>query len=267
MILVNGVAAEAIAANDRGLAYGDGIFRTLIARNGQARWWHDHYRKLKHDCVALGIPCPEERLLAAEIERVSAGEAQQLVKIIVTRGSGDRGYVPPPNPVPCRIVMGMPVPALPPEHALEGIRVHLCRTRLACQPRLAGLKHLNRLENVLARSEWSDPSIGEGLVSDEEGHIIGGTMTNLFLLERGGLVTPDLSRCGVAGVTRSKIMAAAAAAGIPCAEEPIALSRLLESDEVIVVNSVIGAWQVRQGGGREWPRGALIDRVRGWLDE
>jgi 4-amino-4-deoxychorismate lyase len=143
----------------------------------------------------------------------------------------------------------------------------LCRTRLSFQPRLAGVKHLNRLENVLARSEWSDPSIPEGLVADEEGSIVGGVMTNLFIVERGRLVTPELSRCGVAGVTRQRVIEAARKAGLSCSEEPVTLARLLDAEEAALVNSVIGVWQIKECAGRNWKPGEHITLMREWLDE
>jgi 4-amino-4-deoxychorismate lyase len=143
----------------------------------------------------------------------------------------------------------------------------LCRIRLSSQPHLAGVKHLNRLENVLARAEWSDPSIAEGLLLDEDGHAISGTMTNLFIVEGGSVLTPGLSRCGVAGVTRERVMEAAASHGMACREDHLTWQRVLDAQEVLLVNSVIGAWQVRECGNRRWEPGGFIGRVREWLDE
>ncbi len=267
MILVNGVAADSVAATDRGLAYGDGVFRTLLWRRGRPRWWPQQYRKLEHDCRALAITCPAEAVLVEELARAATDSGDSVVKIIVTRGSGSRGYAPPQKISPTRIVMTASLPEYPMEFARSGIKAHLCRMRFSSQPRLAGVKHLNRLENVLARAEWSDPEVPEGLVLDEHGHIVGGTMTNLFIVEDGSLVTPALLRCGVAGVTRARVMEAARELGMVCREEPVTQARLLDAQEALLVNSVIGVWQIRACAGRSWEPGTCVGRVREWLDE
>jgi 4-amino-4-deoxychorismate lyase len=267
MILVNGVAAETVAATDRGLAYGDGVFRTLRSRRGKPRWWPDHYRKLAQDCAALEIACPSEDALSGEVERVTDPALDEVVKIIVTRGSGARGYALPRQAAPSRIVMSTPMPDYPAEFRRGGIKVHLCRTRLASQPRLAGVKHLNRLENVLARAEWDDPSIAEGLLSDADGNIVSGIMTNLFIVESGRLVTPEIARCGVAGVTRARVIAAARKAGMTCREETVSHARLMEADEALLTNSVIGVWQIKECAGRNWKPGEQVARMSEWLDD
>lgn len=267
MILVNGAAADSVAATDRGLAYGDGVFRTLPVRQGRPQCWGLHYGKLARDCAALAIPCPPIEVLAMELAQLARNAADFAAKIIVTRGAGARGYAPPQPASPTRIVMSAPLPDHSPEFSRSGIRAHLCTTRLSFQSRLAGVKHLNRLENVLARAEWSDPGVPEGVMLDGEDHVIGGTMSNLLIVEGGVLVTPDLSRCGVAGVTRDRIMSAAARHGMACREEPISCERFLDAQEVLLVNSLIGAWQIGACAGRSWKAGTVTGRVREWLDE
>ena len=267
MILINGVAAEDVAATDRGLAYGDGVFRTLLLINARACNWQLHYSKLAADCAALGIECPANAVLADDLARLANQSADAVIKIIITRGSGARGYAPPQPASPTRIVLSTQRPDYPGEYADAGVEVRVCDTRLSFQPRLAGVKHLNRLENVLARAEWSDRGVPEGVMLDVDGNAVGGTMTNLFIVENGTLVTPDLTRCGVAGVTRARIMQAAARAGVRCREELLPLARLLEADETVLVNSVIGVWRVRACQGRRWQDGSVSRRMREWLDD
>lgn len=264
MILVNGAAAASIAVTDRGFAYGDGVFRTLRVERGRPRCWSRHYRKLARDCAALGLALAPPELLAGEVAQVAAG-ADCAVRITVTRGSGERGYAPPRAAQPTRVVMAAALPSYPPEYATAGVRVRVCETRCAAQPRLAGLKHLNRLENVLARAEWDDPAVAEGLMLDAEGNLVGGTMTNVLIAEGAALATPELSRCGVAGVARERVLEAAQAQGVACRVEPIGLERLLAAEEVILVNSLIGAWPVRALGDRGWRPGQWSARVREWL--
>jgi len=250
MILINGAPAAAIPATDRGLAYGDGVFRTLRAVNGEPLHWAKHYDTLAHDCAALAIACTPAAQLLSEVRTVARAHAGASVKIIVTRGSSERGYAPPKPSVPLRVVMSAPHTPLP--QLPVGISVHLCRLRLGHQPALAGIKHLNRLENVLARAEWLDPAIGEGLLLDQNGLAVGGTMSNLFIVEAGQLLTPKLDACGVAGVTRARVMALAAVAGISCSEASLPMQHVLDADEVFLVNSLIGLQPVARLGSRAW---------------
>jgi 4-amino-4-deoxychorismate lyase len=265
MLLVNGVAQDAVSARDRGLAYGDGVFRTLRLRAGKPLLWARHYRKLAHDCAALGIACPESTLLQRELRAAANDDPDGVARITVTRGAGERGYAPPAKPVPTRMVAVAPAPERPPHWTTEGVLVRLCAMRSTFQPRLAGLKHLNRLDSVLARAEWTDPGIAEGLLLDHRGEVVGGTMTNVFAVERGVLVTPDLTGGGVAGVQRERVLEYAAQETMPARIEPVSLTRLLAADEVFLVNSVIGLWPVIAIDDRRWQRGVLTAQVAAWL--
>jgi 4-amino-4-deoxychorismate lyase len=246
LVLVNGKETPSVNALDRGLHYGDGVFRTLKVVSGQVRWWEDQYRKLAEDCAALRLQCPDWAVLESEVRQLAAEPGVGVVKIIVTRGAGQRRYGIPADAASTRIVMGFPFPG---RENLD-VRVRWCELRLASQPKLAGIKHLNRLENVLARSEWDDPDIAEGLLMDEAGQVISGTMANLFIVEQDRLITPDLSRCGIAGVARSRIMRVAEWHGQRVQVEPITRERLLAADEVFLCNSLISVWRVAELAGR-----------------
>jgi len=267
VILVNGVEQSVAPAADRGLAYGDGIFRTLAVRDGCPEHWRQHYAKLAHDCVQLRLPAPDEATVTAEVAAICRSQPRCAIKIIVTRGCATRGYALPDTPEPTRIVLGFPLPDYPRKHRERGVHVHLCDLRFAPQPALAGAKHLNRLENVLARAEWNTPHYAEGLVRDTEGNVISGTMSNVFMVDQGCLLTPDLARCGVAGVTRDRVMAAAQRHGMTCRVETVPLERTLECDEIFLVNSLIGIWPVQSLAGRSWRPGENTARMREWLDE
>lgn len=254
MILVNGIADADVPATDRGLAYGDGVFRTLRVLDGTPRHWQRHYAKLARDCAALELPCIDEPLLRHEV-MVARDGADCTIKVIVTRGAGERGYAPAVAPEALRVVIGSAWPGYPSAHAKEGVRVRACRLRLGYQPALAGVKHLNRLENVLARAEWSDPAIAEGLLRDVEDNVICGTMTNLFIVRAGVLATPRLDRCGVAGVTRERVIEAAARSGLSCEIRDVAWAEALGADEMFLVNSLAGVWPVRALDDTTWPVG------------
>ncbi len=265
MMLVNGAPADTIPATDRGLAYGDGVYRTLRAQNGEPLHWPRQFAKLLHDCNALQIPAPGEAPLLAEARTVARAYPHGVVKITVTRGSGPRGYAPPSPPTPLRIVMSAALPQYPAAYK-AGIRAHLCQLRLSHQPRLAGVKHLNRLENVLARAEWSDPAITEGVLLDQEGMVTGGTMSNLCIVEGGNLIVPILSRCGVAGITLDRVLDLAGSMGVACTPTHIPLQRMLDADAVFFVNSLIGLWPLVRLGERTWRAGETAVALRSALE-
>ncbi|HEX5629329.1 MAG TPA: aminotransferase class IV, partial [Usitatibacteraceae bacterium] len=181
--LVNGWPAQSVDAADRGLMYGDGVFRTLRTRLGKPLNWGHHFRLLARDCERLGLPCPGQSLLLEEIARVAPQDG--VAKVIVTRGASGRGYAWADGSAPTRIVAawpGLPAAAQAPS---GGVRVRRCDLALAIQPALAGVKSLNRLENVLARAEWRDPAIREGLLADADGRLVEGTMSNVFFSTGG----------------------------------------------------------------------------------
>lgn len=265
-IVVNGQRSGAVDPADRGLAYGDGVFRTCLLRGGKPVCWTRHYRKLQCDCHAIDLPCPPPHLLLDELASASAGFSEAAGKIVVTRGVGPRGYAPPASPAVTRIVSASPLTVYPDAYREHGVHVRRCKLRLGLQPRLAGVKHLNRLENVIARMEWADDGVAEGLLLDTDDRVIEGIATNLFVVRGGVLCTPDLSRCGVSGVTRERIIDAAVHELVPMRIADLSWEDLLGADEAVLVNSLIGAWQIRRLAARTWADGEWTGRIRGWLD-
>jgi len=259
-VLVDGVACDRIAATDRGLAFGDGVFRTLAVRGGRPLNWAWHYRRLAADCAALRLAAPAEDLLLAELRQAAPGDA--AAKIIVTRGEATRGYGIPPAARTTRLVMAFAPPQFPAGHAEQGVTVRRCVLALSEQPRLAGAKTLNRLENVLARSEWDDPSIAEGLCADASGRVVEGTMSNLFVVSHGRVATPDLSRCGVVGAQRERVRELLAREGVPCSVRDIGWDAVAGADELFLTNSLIGAWPVARFEARRWSAGPMTRRVQ-----
>lgn len=259
-VLVDGLATAAVAATDRGLAFGDGVFRTLAVRAGRPLNWRWHWLRLCADCAALGLPVPDEGGLLEELRQVAPAEA--TAKVIVTRGAATRGYRIVPGQPATRVVVAFAPPAYDPMLAREGVRVRRCGLVLSQQPLLAGVKSLNRLENVLARSEWDDPAIAEGLLADAEGRVVEGTMSNVFMVRGGRLATPGLSRCGVVGAQRERVRQLLAADGIGCEERDIAWAELEAADEVFLTNSLIGVWPVARLDGRRFAVGPVARRAQ-----
>ncbi len=250
---VNGRSGESLAVNDRGLSYGDGLFETMRAAGGRIGLWSRHMQRLASGCQRLGLPPLDPEFLAGECAAVTMGLDQAVVRLTVTRGCGPRGYAVPDAIEPTVIVQAAPAPKLPRDWYHHGIRVHLCKTRLAAQPLLAGLKHLNRLEQVLARSEWHDESLAEGLVCDADETLISATAANIFAVLDGVLCTPSLQQCGVAGVARAELLARHGDVMV----RPIHINELREAAEIFLTSSVRGivpvtgipAWQ------RDYPFG------------
>ena len=214
--LINGSFNQAISPFDRGFAYGDGVFRTIKMQGGLPEHWPQHYQKLVADCAAINIVCPSAELLMSDIAQLFAADAASenvaskknaVAKIIITRGEGNRGYTPPAITAPMRVVVKSPMPQYPETRFVDGVNLIVCETRLALQPRLAGIKHLNRLENVLARMEWHSPNIADGIFLDINDNVIECTAANIFARFDDTLITPSLTQCGVAGVTRQRIIA------------------------------------------------------------
>lgn len=261
MMLVNGQPSQFLPVADRGLQYGDGLFETLRVEAGEPRFWSRHLSRLRAGCDRLGIPPPDADVLQHEAHSLLKGQSRGVLKLTITRGSGPRGYRPPAAPTPTRILAFSP-PAPPPSAAMhEGVDVRLCRMRLSRNPALAGIKHLNRLEQVMARSEWSD-EYQEGLMLDTSEQVVEGTMSNLFLIQGDALVTPDLSHCGVAGITRARVMEMARAWGLGCREEPVRVEDLWQAEGLFLTNTLIGLWPVRSLEGRPMPLPPLIVRLQ-----
>jgi len=265
-IIVNGEATAAIAVADRALQYGDGLFETIAVRNGRLCLWERHMARLALGAERLGLPPPPEPLLRAEAATLAAGQANAVLKLIYSAGSGGRGYARPQPASPSRILQILPAPAYPPSHWRDGVAARICDLRLAQQPRLAGIKHLNRLEQVLARREWNGAEFAEGLLLDQQDHVIEGTISNVFLVRGGRLRTPALDACGVRGVMRDRVLELATELGLTAEEGTVTLADLGEADEVFLTNSLIGVWPVVCLGSTRLRPGpvarALLTRLR-----
>jgi len=264
-ILVNGLVTTTLPVADRGLQYGDGLFETIALRNGEPLLWERHLQRLTGGCRRLGLPPPDAQLLRQELDQIAGTETRAVAKIILTRGGSGRGYRADPGAAATRIVQRLAWPAHSENIAQHGALVCWCAMRLARQPRLAGLKHLNRLEQVQARAEWQD-EYAEGLMRDSDGLVIEGTKTNLFLVQADGtLVTPDLSQSGVAGVMRAQILDSTAALGLVCRVEPVTVGTLESAQELFLTNSLIGLWPIRQLEARQYVVGPVSKKIQAAL--
>ncbi|MDD5276657.1 MAG: aminodeoxychorismate lyase [Methylovulum sp.] len=267
MMLINGESKRFIEAIDRGFQYGDGLFETIAVNNGRLAFFDQHLARLQIGCRKLGIPYPDVQILFSEANQLCRGVDRAILKLIVTRGVGGRGYRLPDLIHPSRVLSVHPFPDYPLEYTTEGIRARFCNTRLGLNPALAGIKHLNRLEQVLARAEWEGTAIQEGIMLDVNGSVIEGTMTNLFYVKDNRLYTAILAQSGVAGIIRQLIILMSESFGFPVIMQAFAPEQLLEADEVFVCNSIIGIWPVRQIEGQHFFVGIMTKRIQMWLHQ
>ncbi len=262
--LVNG-RSSGVDPSDRGLAFGDGLFETMAALDGRIRWLDLHLERLEDGCRRLAIPPPERTLVATEIaEHCPAGRA--VVKLLVTRGAGARGYAPPETPNPTRILAVSAWPDYPARLYELGIRVRVCRLRLGESPALAGLKHLCRLEQVLAQLELRGSDAEQGLLLDTSERVIGGTSSNVFVVRDGRLATPTLERAGIKGVMRRAVLAAAAELGLAAVEHDLTMADLHAADELFMTNALFGIWPVALLDDRAFRPGAITRRLMQHLE-
>ncbi|MDD5227574.1 MAG: aminodeoxychorismate lyase [Methylococcales bacterium] len=240
-MLVNGEQRDTIAIMDRGFQYGDGLFETIEVRENTPIFLEQHLQRLNVDSQRLYLPKLDLDLLHSEIQQICKNAGNSVLKIIITRGSGGRGYRQPDVIQPTRILSLHPFPDYPKSFYTDGIVTRLCETRLGLNPTLAGMKHLNRLEQIMARAEWNNSEIHEGIMLDFDRHVIEGTMTNLFYAKDGELFTALLKNCGIAGILRGWIFEQ-----INVIEHNFFLDDLREADEIFVCNSIMGICGVRQ---------------------
>lgn len=267
--LVNGIPESCVALADRGFQYGDGTFTTLPVIHGRPVLLEKHLERLRRDATRLLIAFPDETVLRDEIAVVCRQTPDSVLKIILTRGgAGGRGYRLPVSGVTTRALTSYPLPHYPDTNRTTGIKLALSQVRLAINPLLAGIKHLNRLEQVMARTACSDPDAHEILMLDYEEYVVEAGMSNIFAVRNGVLQTPSLDRCGVAGVMRAHVIRLARVLGIPVQEIRMRLETVQQADEVFVTNSLFPLWPVRRFESRDydaWPMARLLlDNMSDW---
>jgi 4-amino-4-deoxychorismate lyase len=265
MILINGEEIDKVSVNDRGFQYGDGLFETLEVINGQPVFLEQHLLRLSAGCSRLNIPSPDTKQLTDECGFVCQQAKQAVLKIIITRGTGGRGYRQPETIRPIRVISLHPLPEYLSNFAEQGINARFCDTRLGLNPALAGIKHLNRLEQVMARAEWDNTSIQEGIMLDINNHIIEGTMSNLFYVKDDIIYTALLVLSGVAGVMRGIIKTLAIKHNLALIEHDYGKEALLAADEAFVCNSIIGIWPIKQIENCRFTIGNVTRQLQDWL--
>jgi 4-amino-4-deoxychorismate lyase len=262
--LVNGQPTGVDPA-DRGLAYGDGLFETMGAVDGRIRWLDLHFDRLEDGCRRLAIPAPPRAMLEQEIAAHCPKQGRAIVKLIVTRGSGPRGYAPPETASPTRVLAISSWPEYDDSHYRRGIAVRVCRLRLGENTALAGIKHLSRLEQVLAELEIKGHAVQQGLVMDASNRVVGGTNSNLFAVNGAEVATPALTRCGVKGVMRRAVLEAATTLELRVTERDLTLEQVLGAEELFMTNSLFGVWPVATLDAQRFVVGPVTKRLMAHL--
>jgi 4-amino-4-deoxychorismate lyase len=262
-VWVNGLPGGGLSPLERGLHYGDGLFETLACVGGRPRFLALHLERLREGCARLGIEFPAPEELRREILEAASGADRSIVKVLLTRGPAvARGYGTSGAERPTRLTLRYGWEAEDPRLAADGVRVRTAALRLAENPALAGLKHLNRLEQVLARRESPATAFAEALMFSSGGRLISGIMSNVFLVEGGALRTPLLDRCGVAGIMRQVVLREAARAGIQAVETALEGADLERTRELFLTSAVTGVRPVRELDGRACAPGAVTRELQ-----
>jgi len=262
--LVDGELSEQVSAADRAFHYGDGVYETIAVFDGQPRFWQGHMDRLAAGCERLDLPATPQAVLLREVQTVSAGQGRCMVKIIISRGPAGIGFRPAVTDTSTRVVASFSWPPVDGQPELSGVRTRICDLRLGIQPELAGLNHLNRLEQVRARAEWNDPTIHEGILLDREDHVISAIRSNIFLVFNDRILTPRLDRCGIRGVMRAAILAAFRER---CEQRRITIDMLPEAEEIFLCNALHGVYPVNAIDHWHYEPGPVSREVQEWLAE
>ena len=247
LTLIDGLAATTVSVHDRGLQYGDGLFETMTCVQGRVRWFERHLARLQRGCEQLGITMPEVAALRQEINMLALDRQRCLLKLIVTRGqAAGRGYRPTGAERATRILSRYEWPAAPGSE----FRVQLSPVKLGRNVALAGIKHLNRLEQVLAQRVAGQAGVDEALQCCESGEVVCGTMSNVFVVDGNEWLTPTITACGVAGVMRSLVLALAPTVGLAVREVNLTPLDLLQVPSIVVSNVRLGLQAVHYYEGR-----------------
>jgi len=238
--IVNGTFTDQISVTDRALNYGDGVFETIAVHDKALHYWNEHYQRLQKGCDILGFSAPTESELLADIKKLTLFAGSSVIKIIVSRGQGGRGYLAAGVTQATTVITQHTWPEYVNRYQSQGIKSRICQHRLIINPALVGIKHLNRLDQVLARNEWHNDDIQEGFMLDCDENITEGTCTNIFFKTNNEWITPADSNCAVAGVMRAAVINKASQTGLEIKQQNIKLSELAAVTECFVCNSIWG---------------------------
>ena len=256
-IFIGTLAIDAWPADARAIAYGDGVFETMRVHRGSVPWWDAHWERLSLGAQRLRLSLPAQAQVREEATALFDDGGDGVLKLLLSRGGAGRGYTAVSDAAPIWMVSRHSLPPALPSDKRAGLILHWCATWLAPQPLLAGIKHCNRLEQILARAECDDAGADEGLVCDHDGMVVSATAANVFVWRDGRWWTPPVDRCGVAGVCRSRLIPS-----LDAIEAHLSTEDVEGAEAVFLCNAVRGILAVAQLGARTWPSHRVIDDAR-----
>ena len=249
--LINGKKSLGLNPFDRGLAFGDGVFRTMKIINGVPKYWKYHYEILNHDAKSIQIDIPSSRILLNDIKKLFSEPGDFVAKFIITRGVSARGYQFKKNIKCTRILLKNIFVPIQKKIAKQGVCLKVCKQRLSENPMISGIKHLNRLENVLAKTEL-EPENFDGILLDSHGYVNECISSTIIMRIGNTLFIPSQDGAGVSGVTKKIIIENAGYLGYKIKIKKILLEELIKSDEVVITNSLIGVIPIRKINNKKW---------------
>ena len=271
--LINNKFDNKISILDRGFSYGDGFFETMLwcYLGGKVRpiikveYWKRHYNRIKEGCDLMSIKIPHINQLEKQrqkiLEKSFYSRMQEgVLKLIITRGIGGRGYKFEDNMKPTIAFLTFPKPKLNSLTYQNGVKTKFCKTKLYSHNRLFGLKHLNRLDSVLARSEWKDDFF-EGIFLDEKDCLIEGTMTNIFFIKGDTLITTPLNNTGINGILRQFLIEKTNKFFKKIIIKKVNKKMLNDFDQMFLTNSILKVVPVKSLGKKKFYIGENLKKL------
>lgn len=251
---VDGRRADSVPLPDRGLWYGDGVFETLLSHDGRPLLFDLHWQRLTEGLDRLGFPLDGIADLESQLRGVcqAVGRGFHLLRLTVTRGAGPRGYAPPESPC-VRSIISSEALTRDPRQPLPPVALELAELRWGAQPQLAGIKHLNRLEQVLLAREARERRCEDLVVLGQGGAVVSAIAANLFVVRDRWLLTPALDQAGIAGTRRRLILEElGAACGLQAEPVDLGAGDLGSADELFLCSAGVGLRAVSRLDDRSW---------------
>jgi 4-amino-4-deoxychorismate lyase len=242
VILIDGKKQSKASIFNRNTQFGDGLFETCLVENKKLLFWSNHFERMKLGCDRLKISMIDETLWLSDIKKAfSLMKIDNcIVKLVLSRGESLRGYSYKDNIRPIRITI---VSELKKNNQDKGFSLEFCNSGYNSNPKLAGIKHCNRLEQVIARAGIK---VDDGIMLDENENVVSVTQGNIFCIQGNRLITPNLDKCGIEGTRRAVILKIAVDLGFDINIKNLSVAELLRSDEVFISNSIQGVGPVNQ---------------------
>ncbi|KZN68703.1 aminodeoxychorismate lyase [Pseudoalteromonas luteoviolacea] len=229
-----------VSHKDRGLNYGDGFFTTVKIDSGALALWDYHLIRLQECEQRLGFPALDYKRLTSQCQEAVKQCQSGFLKVLITRGCGGRGYGVPEKPTPKIIITQGDLPSHYEDWKKNGVSLGYSDIQLGHQPLFAGLKTLNRLEQVMIKQAAQNSLFDDVLVEDIAGNIIESSASNILVVKNGSVFTPKLDMCGISGVYLRYMCSQ-----VEVTERRIQRQDLVHADAIYICNSLMGLVPVK----------------------